>query len=177
MRRAYRDLYCEGAETEEEHAYPRGPIYDDIWRLPLTWSSLEEKVLERLRPERTREDMSMMSPAGWSKKLIRAGRQSDGCRFGRPRHLVGGDRDLDVFLLFPTTLTREALEGEGLSLARLIAEKFSNSYQEKYAEHPYITRASKSRRRSRTLLRGIERDRDHKRGRSHPFHTRFIRER
>ena len=51
---------------------------------------------------------------------------------------VKGDRDLDVFLLFPPDMPRETLEAEGLALARSIARKFTTNFCEKYAEHPYI---------------------------------------
>jgi tRNA nucleotidyltransferase (CCA-adding enzyme) len=52
---------------------------------------------------------------------------------------IHGDRDLDIFLLFDPALTRENLEEEGLRLARSIADELSDSYFEKYAEHPYIS--------------------------------------
>ncbi|ABS56223.1 tRNA adenylyltransferase [Methanoregula boonei 6A8] len=51
---------------------------------------------------------------------------------------VKGDRDLDVFLLFSPEMPREALETEGLALARSIARAFTPMFHEKYAEHPYI---------------------------------------
>ena len=51
---------------------------------------------------------------------------------------VKGDRDLDVFLLFSPDMPREALEKEGLALARRIARQFTSTLREKYAEHPYI---------------------------------------
>jgi tRNA nucleotidyltransferase (CCA-adding enzyme) len=51
---------------------------------------------------------------------------------------LSGDRDLDIFLLFPPSLTREELEEQGLALARRVAAKYATSYHEKYAEHPYI---------------------------------------
>jgi len=51
---------------------------------------------------------------------------------------VKGDRDLDVFLLFSPEMPREALETEGLALARSIARAFTPVFHEKYAEHPYI---------------------------------------
>ncbi|MGE5832556.1 MAG: CCA tRNA nucleotidyltransferase, partial [Methanomicrobiales archaeon] len=51
---------------------------------------------------------------------------------------LSGDRDLDVFLLFPPELSREELEATGLDLARKIARRFAGSFREKYAEHPYV---------------------------------------
>jgi tRNA nucleotidyltransferase (CCA-adding enzyme) len=51
---------------------------------------------------------------------------------------VRGDRDLDIFMLFDPSLSREALETEGLGLARSIAAALTDRFHEKYAEHPYI---------------------------------------
>ena len=51
---------------------------------------------------------------------------------------VRGDRDLDLFLLFPPDLDRESLERDGLAIARAVALEFGDGYREKYAEHPYI---------------------------------------
>ena len=51
---------------------------------------------------------------------------------------VRGDRDLDVFMLFDPSISREELELQGLSLARSIAGAYTDKFHEKYAEHPYI---------------------------------------
>jgi tRNA nucleotidyltransferase (CCA-adding enzyme) len=51
---------------------------------------------------------------------------------------LSGDRDLDIFLLVPPQLSREDLEETGLDLARKIARRFTESFHEKYAEHPYV---------------------------------------
>ena len=51
---------------------------------------------------------------------------------------VRGDRDLDLFLLYPPEMDRDALERDGLALARAVALEFGDGYREKYAEHPYI---------------------------------------
>jgi tRNA nucleotidyltransferase (CCA-adding enzyme) len=105
-----------------------------VTRLPC-----EEEVLHRIRPreeERARLD-------GVARRLVAA---ID--REGPARGMVvgsvarstwlSGDRDLDIFLLFDPTLTREELEAQGLALARRVAAEYASSYHEKYAEHPYI---------------------------------------
>jgi len=105
-----------------------------VIRLPL-----EEEVLEEIRPRaEEREQVCVLG-----KKLLAAIAESgkaEGMIVGSiARHTwVRGDRDLDVFMLFDPSLPREALEAEGLALARSIAARFTTSYHEKYAEHPYI---------------------------------------
>ncbi len=47
---------------------------------------------------------------------------------------ISGDRDLDVFIMFPESATEEELESLGLEIAKKVAPK----YEERYAEHPYI---------------------------------------
>jgi tRNA nucleotidyltransferase (CCA-adding enzyme) len=102
-------------------------------------STLEISVLEWIRPQAD-ERSHIHMVAG---KLIDLVNQS-GCATGM---IVGsiardtwirGDRDLDVFMLFPPDLPREDLETEGLGLARRVAESAGGIFREKYAEHPYI---------------------------------------
>ncbi|WP_321507048.1 CCA tRNA nucleotidyltransferase [uncultured Methanoregula sp.] len=103
-------------------------------RLPL-----EEMVLSGLRP--TAAEREHVCNLG--KKLLEAiagSGKAEGMVVGSiARHTwLRGDRDLDVFMLFDPSLPREALEAEGLALARSIAARFTGTYHEKYAEHPYI---------------------------------------
>lgn len=51
---------------------------------------------------------------------------------------ISGDRDIDVFMLYPPEMSREALEEEGIVLGRSIASRFGGHFVEKYAEHPYV---------------------------------------
>ena len=51
---------------------------------------------------------------------------------------ISGDRDLDIFMLFSPSLSREELEMQGMALARSVAAHFSAKGIEKYAEHPYL---------------------------------------
>ncbi len=106
----------------------------------VTRSKIEEAVLEQIRPTQQERDHIW----GIAKKLQQAVADSGKAQAmvvgSIARHTwVRGDRDLDVFLLFDPSLSREALENEGLGLARSIASAFTKKYGEKYAEHPYIS--------------------------------------
>ena len=103
-------------------------------RLPI-----EEDVLMRLRPT----DQERNHVCGLARRILTAiaqSRKAEGMVVGSiARHTwVRGDRDLDIFMLFDSGLSREALETEGLALARSIASLFTDRFHEKYAEHPYI---------------------------------------
>jgi|Deesub1362A_J573_1020465.scaffolds.fasta_scaffold01512_6 tRNA nucleotidyltransferase (CCA-adding enzyme) len=47
---------------------------------------------------------------------------------------ISGNRELDIFLLFPPNLSEEEMERIGLEIGR----KVSENYEEMYAEHPYV---------------------------------------
>jgi tRNA nucleotidyltransferase (CCA-adding enzyme) len=47
---------------------------------------------------------------------------------------LSGDRDIDLFVRFPTTLSRAALERHGLAVGRAVLP----DGHEEYAEHPYV---------------------------------------
>lgn len=105
-----------------------------VKRLPV-----EEKVLLELRPTMQERDHI----CGLATRLldtIALSGKAEGMVVGSIARntWVRGDRDLDVFMLFDPGLPREALESEGLGLARSIAAAFTDKFHEKYAEHPYI---------------------------------------
>ncbi|MDY6930475.1 MAG: CCA tRNA nucleotidyltransferase [Halobacteriota archaeon] len=45
-----------------------------------------------------------------------------------------GEKDIDIFIMLPSSMSREELEEVGLSIAKICATDF----EERYAEHPYI---------------------------------------
>ncbi|CAJ0600707.1 unnamed protein product [Cylicocyclus nassatus] len=51
---------------------------------------------------------------------------------------VKGDKDIDIFMLFPPELDRESLKELGLRTAHAVVDKFKGVAREKYAEHPYL---------------------------------------
>ncbi|MCD6523229.1 MAG: CCA tRNA nucleotidyltransferase [Candidatus Diapherotrites archaeon] len=65
---------------------------------------------------------------------------------GRDAMLVGsiakntalrGDKDIDIFILFPKSIPRKQLEEEGLSIGRKVCKLLGVKPRLKYAEHPY----------------------------------------
>jgi tRNA nucleotidyltransferase (CCA-adding enzyme) len=105
-----------------------------VKRLPF-----EEEVLATLRPTEQERD-HVCGLAGRLLGSIEESGKAEGMVVGSiARHTwLRGDRDLDVFMLFPPSLSREELELQGLELARSVAAAYTDTYHEKYAEHPYI---------------------------------------
>jgi len=102
-------------------------------------TALEEEVLSLIRP-RPEEIRHIDEVAQRILSRIRADGRAEGMGGGAVARGTGihGDRDLDIFLLFDPSLSREELEEQGLSLARAIAAAEAGNFREKYAEHPYI---------------------------------------
>lgn len=48
-----------------------------------------------------------------------------------------GDRDIDLFLMFPEKLERQELENRGLKIGEKTFRHFDGDYEVDYAEHPY----------------------------------------
>jgi len=105
----------------------------------LTRCPCEEEVLNRIRP--TPEERTYIRAIG--KRLIEAVERSGKAKAMMVGSVardtfVRGDRDLDIFMLFDPSLSREELQEQGLALAHRIAEEFGATWREKYAEHPYV---------------------------------------
>ncbi len=104
-------------------------------------NEIEQRVLERIRPR----PETLAKVARVRTELVERVRQAASDRRSLlVRALVAGsaaretfleDRlDFDLFLLFPTTLSKEQLESEGLALGRAVLA----SPETRYAEHPYL---------------------------------------
>lgn len=105
----------------------------------MTRNPIESAVLSRILPDTTeRAEAEAMG-----KKLIDAVSKTAGV----PAMMTGsvargtwvkGDKDIDIFMLFPLELSIEELQEQGLSAAYNIVEAFKGTSEEKYAEHPYL---------------------------------------
>ncbi|MCQ1539104.1 CCA tRNA nucleotidyltransferase [Methanocalculus taiwanensis] len=102
-------------------------------------SPFEEDILSRVRP--TPEEVEHLRTI--SDRIIAYLME---CH-RRPSMVVGsvargtfvrGDRDLDIFMLFPPDLPRDDLAREGIGLGRAVVDYFGGTAVEKYAEHPYL---------------------------------------
>ena len=51
---------------------------------------------------------------------------------------LSGDHDIDLFLMYPKSLSREELEKRGLAAGKKIVELLKGKWRLKYAEHPYV---------------------------------------
>ncbi|HJJ90442.1 MAG TPA: CCA tRNA nucleotidyltransferase [Methanocorpusculum sp.] len=105
----------------------------------MTRSSIEEAVLSQITP--TDSERTAVQIMG--NKLIAAVYDVAGV----PAMMTGsvargtwvrGDKDIDIFMLFPPELSREELREKGLATAYAVVDMFSGTAVEKYAEHPYL---------------------------------------
>jgi tRNA nucleotidyltransferase (CCA-adding enzyme) len=105
----------------------------------VTRTPVEDSVLARIRPG-TEERNQICGVAGRILDAINSVGQVQGMIVGSIARntWVSGEHDIDIFLLFSPSLPREALEQQGMTLARRIAAQFTDRFFEKYAEHPYI---------------------------------------
>ena len=105
----------------------------------VAFSPLEESVLAEIRP-RDDEKNHIRTVARSLVDAINETGLATGMIVGSVARdtWIRGDRDLDIFLLFPASLSREELQAVGLDLARKVADAAGGVSREKYAEHPYI---------------------------------------
>jgi tRNA nucleotidyltransferase (CCA-adding enzyme) len=105
----------------------------------VTRSTTEEQVLAVIRPTQQERDQ-ICSVARHLLDAIAADGHAQGMVVGSIARntWISGEHDIDIFLLFDPSLSREALEDQGMALARRVAANFTDTFFEKYAEHPYI---------------------------------------
>lgn len=99
---------------------------------------IREEVLSRVEPgEEEREE---------NRERFADIRDFIADEYGRDAELMGstakgtfmaGDKDLDIFVFFDTSVGEETLEEEGLAIGEAVFEEFDGAYAVEYAEHPY----------------------------------------
>lgn len=104
----------------------------------MDFERLREKVLERnypgeeaLQEARDRyEEISSFIEDEFGLETHFGGSSSRGT-------CMKGDRDIDIFVLFPEDSARQELEDRGLEIGKRVFEHFAGDYAIEYAEHPY----------------------------------------
>lgn len=144
----------------------------------MKYSDIENSILQKIRPKQEERERVESVALELLAEVDRS-EYATGMVVGSIARdtWVSGDRDLDVFMLFDPSVTREDLEKKGISLAKEITEKFGAVPVEKYAEHPYINTNIKgfdidlvpcyNIRSAANILSAVDRT---------PFHTRYIKE-
>lgn len=105
------------------------------------FSALVEAVLKDVKPSQSEIDGTtrtanrimgrLKESAPKNVEILLAGSTARGTQ-------ISGNSDIDIFLLFPKSASKEELETKGLSIARGVIDKRKNERCEiKYAEHPY----------------------------------------
>ncbi|MFB6180821.1 MAG: CCA tRNA nucleotidyltransferase [Candidatus Nanohalobium sp.] len=104
----------------------------------MNWKRVREKVLEQNYPDQKELDEAH--------KLYNKVSNYIKKEFGLKTHFAGstsrktcmaGDKDLDIFVLFPEDTDRKELEQKGLTVGKKVFENFDGDYKVDYAEHPY----------------------------------------
>lgn len=104
----------------------------------MNWKRLREKILDEYYP-----DADELREVEEVYKEISEYIQEE---FGNETHFAGsagrrtcmkGDKDIDLFVLFPSETERGELEEKGLKIGKDVFNQFGGNYEIEYAEHPY----------------------------------------
>ena len=105
----------------------------------MNWTRVRDKVIEENYPD-TKELRDARNVYDKISSYIKG-------EFGLETHFAGstgrgtcmsGDKDIDLFVLFPKDTDRKTLEQQGLTVGKRAFENFEGEYRVEYAEHPYI---------------------------------------
>ncbi len=86
---------------------------------------------------------------------------------------LNGDADIDVFILFPPTLSKRMLGKVGLQIAKGAMENFS--WRERFAEHPYLETYVKGFRVNIVPCYNVNKGEWISAADRSPFHTKYVR--
>lgn len=106
-------------------------------------SELEKKILEKIKPTHVEYEkihsIYQHIKTVLEKTLEKHGVKAEPTLQGSIAKdtWLRGERDLDIFVLFPRHWSREDIENKGLKILLEAAEEIG-SYQLRYAEHPYV---------------------------------------
>jgi len=107
------------------------------------YEKILKEVLERITPSgEDKEKLELVA-----KKTLRIAKELAEKHNGKPM-LVGSltrntwladKKEFDVFILFPTKMSRKNLQSTGLKIGEEIINRLGGTYKIAYAEHPYVS--------------------------------------
>ena len=104
----------------------------------MDWTRLRKKILEEIYPDE--EEIQE------AENLYNEISEFISEEFNLETHFAGstgrgtcmkGDKDIDIFVLFPEDTERQELEEKGLTIGKEVFKEFKGEYEVDYAEHPY----------------------------------------
>ncbi len=103
----------------------------------LPWEKIRRKALNRLYPEE--RDLKELEEAYTEIEEFIESKGLEAFFAGSAGRgtCMKGDRDIDVFIMFPESVERQELEKRGLQIGREVFDEFNGEYEVEYAEHPY----------------------------------------
>jgi len=104
----------------------------------MNWERLRSKLIEKYYP--TEEELKESTKIyGLISNYIKKEHEIDTHFAGSVSRetCMKGDKDIDIFLLFPENITRKELEEKGLEIGKDAFENFNSEPHIEYAEHPY----------------------------------------
>jgi tRNA nucleotidyltransferase (CCA-adding enzyme) len=95
-----------------------------------------EDVLERIRPSEAEKKKNKILAEELIEKIKSQGYEAVVVGSRARDTFISGDRDLDIFVFFPSDTTRAELEQKGVALGKRILKGHNPTLH--YAEHPYV---------------------------------------
>lgn len=104
----------------------------------MDWKRLREKILEEVYPETEDfEEIDRLYDKVSSYITEEYGLETHFAGSAGRKTCMAGDKDIDLFVLFPEDSERQELEEKGLEIGKETFNHFNSDYHVEYAEHPY----------------------------------------
>lgn len=97
-------------------------------------------VLKRVKPTKTEKEKMRRFTNKLLKKIKKMTKKAKPmvCGSVAKNTWISKTKEIDLFLLYPTKLSKKELEKKGLVLAKKIVKEFKGNYEIAFSEHPYL---------------------------------------
>lgn len=105
----------------------------------MTVKTIKQSVLRKIKPNANEErDVQAFASRLLSVTKEATGLEGAMCGSIGKHTWLRGDHDIDLFIVFPASASREELEKKGMEFGKVITKKINGAPIIKYAEHPYV---------------------------------------